>query len=308
MKKTIVLCSYNGEKYIKEQLESLKRQSVKPDEVLVFDDRSTDHTTEIVQQFIDENKLNNWKLIVREKNMGWKKGFIDAFKQADGDIIFPCDQDDVWDEYKIEKMSSVMEMDENVQVLVGNYRTLYEGEEYQKIDKVFSRDLSNDGTYHKINADEKGVYICRPGCVMAFRKSFFEFAMQYYFEDYPHDALLWRNAVYADGLYQLNYEVIAYRRHGGNASDVKKHTRKEKYESVCYYIQVIDQLMKMTLQKEDKEKAALLERTRKVWELRKKYYETGNIFCWLKLFLFNRKYYLTLKAVLGDLYLVMFNR
>lgn len=308
MKKSVVLCSYNGEKYIECQLESLLKQTVQPDEVLIFDDRSTDRTVEIIKNFIEKNSLKTWKVVVNEKNMGWKKNFIQAFEKVQGEIIFPCDQDDIWDKMKIEKMSGILQSDSKVQVLAANYCALYEGKEYRKISGVFAKGISMDGSYHKIEADEKGVYILRPGCVMAIRKSFFEFAMKYYFDDYPHDALLWRNAVYADGLYQYNYEAIQFRRHSGNASDAKQHTKKEKYESICYYIKVIDYLIKMARDREDEEKIQLLLRTRKFWELRKKFYNTGKLRYGFQLFALNRKYYLTTKAALGDIYLVVRNK
>lgn len=305
MKKTIVLCSYNGEKFITEQLDSLKNQTVAPDEVIIYDDCSTDQTVPIIKDYIQKYQLDHWHVKVNEKNQGWKINFIRGLKEANGDIIFPCDQDDIWNEDKIEKMSAIMEQDEKVQVLAANYEILYEGEEYQKISDVFSKEIAFDGKYHKVEADEKGVYIMRPGCVMALRKTFIDYAMNYYFENYPHDALFWRTAVFCDGLYLHNYAAIKFRRHGGNASDAKKHTWKEKYESVCYYIKVIDYLMKMTKDRDDIEKTKILERTRKVWVVRKRFYETGNPILWMRLLMGYKTYYLTLKAVLGDLYLVI---
>ena len=57
MKVSIVLCSYNGEKYIEEQLDSLRVQTRPADEVMIFDDRSTDRTVKIVQDFISKYEL-----------------------------------------------------------------------------------------------------------------------------------------------------------------------------------------------------------------------------------------------------------
>lgn len=58
MKTSVVLSTYNGEQYIIEQLESIKNQTRIPDEVLIYDDCSTDQTVELVRNFIDKNRLD----------------------------------------------------------------------------------------------------------------------------------------------------------------------------------------------------------------------------------------------------------
>ena len=111
-KKTVLvlLSLYNGEKYIKEQLDSLLNQTM-PVFVLARDDGSTDNTTSIIKEYI--NKYNNIVLIEGE-NKGFVKSFnellmnpmVDNFKW----IAF-CDQDDVWLENKLEKALSKLEVE-----------------------------------------------------------------------------------------------------------------------------------------------------------------------------------------------------
>lgn len=67
------MATYNGEKYIEEQLESLHQQEQKMDEVIVTDDASADKTAEIVADFIEKNNLSGWKLIRNNSNKGWKQ-------------------------------------------------------------------------------------------------------------------------------------------------------------------------------------------------------------------------------------------
>ena len=101
---TIVLTTYNGSLYIRELLESLANQSRKIDEVLIYDDSSSDNTVEIVEKFIVEfNLKDHWHLVVNQKNKGWKKNFRDAILKVGTDVVFPCDQDDFWFEKKVEK-------------------------------------------------------------------------------------------------------------------------------------------------------------------------------------------------------------
>ena len=72
MKISVVLCCYNGEKFINQQLESLKVQTRKPDEVLIFDDRSTDGTVECIEKYIAKNGLDNWHVFVNTMLCYWK--------------------------------------------------------------------------------------------------------------------------------------------------------------------------------------------------------------------------------------------
>lgn len=103
---SVVICTYNGEKYIKEQVASILRQTRQPDEIVVCDDCSGDGTVDIVKDM-----LENWhgikKIAVNEKNLGYKKNFEKAIGLSRGDIIFLSDQDDVWHAEKIQKIEAV---------------------------------------------------------------------------------------------------------------------------------------------------------------------------------------------------------
>ncbi len=107
MKISVVMTTYNGKKHIYEQLCSLANQTRKPDQLLIFDDCSTDDTVSIVKRFIEMKNLCNWKIIENESNLGWRKNFMFGLLKAEGDYIFPCDQDDIWSEDKIEKMTDI---------------------------------------------------------------------------------------------------------------------------------------------------------------------------------------------------------
>ena len=67
MKISVVLSTYNGEKYLLPQLDSLKNQTYPADEVLIFDDGSTDQTVNLIDQYISKNQLKNWKFSKNEK-------------------------------------------------------------------------------------------------------------------------------------------------------------------------------------------------------------------------------------------------
>ena len=106
---SVVMATYNGEKFIEEQLQSIYAQTLRPDEVLIFDDRSTDGTVKIVRDFIEKNGLSDyWKLSINEKNKGFFRNFMDGAFTAHGDTIYFSDQDDNWDIKKIEKLEECL--------------------------------------------------------------------------------------------------------------------------------------------------------------------------------------------------------
>ena len=81
METSILLTTFNGEKYILEQLESIKQQTLPADEVIIIDDASSDNTAEMIESYITKNNLSTWILIVNKKNIGWRKNFFEGFLQ-----------------------------------------------------------------------------------------------------------------------------------------------------------------------------------------------------------------------------------
>lgn len=103
---SVVMCTYNGEKYLYEQLESLANQTFMPYELIIQDDGSTDGTIEIINQYKRLHPELNIKLYRNIKNLGFNRNFFSAILKAKGDYIACCDQDDIWEPYKIEVMVS----------------------------------------------------------------------------------------------------------------------------------------------------------------------------------------------------------
>jgi len=96
---SIALCTYNGEKYIKKQLESLVSQSYENIEIVILDDLSTDQTYSILKEFSEEYSFI--KLLRNESNLGFTKNFEKAISLCNGAYIALSDQDDIWDTDKL---------------------------------------------------------------------------------------------------------------------------------------------------------------------------------------------------------------
>ncbi len=106
---SIALATYNGEKYLKEQLNSIVNQTYKNIEIIVADDSSTDKTVEILKEF---SQKYNVHFFVNETNIGLVKNFERAVLLCKGDYIAFADQDDYWLPEKIEVLLN--EIDENL--------------------------------------------------------------------------------------------------------------------------------------------------------------------------------------------------
>ena len=95
---SIALCSYNGAQFIAEQLLSILQQTRKPDEIIVFDDASQDKTVEIARRVLELHQGSDvrWAVNVNPRNVGVSKNFSQSAQATTGDVVFLCDQDDIW--------------------------------------------------------------------------------------------------------------------------------------------------------------------------------------------------------------------
>lgn len=97
---SVAMCTYNGAKYLPEQLKSIAEQSLPVNELVVCDDRSKDNTIEIIREFAAtcDFKVH---IHINEQNLGSTKNFEKCLSLCTGDIIFLCDQDDQWRNDKV---------------------------------------------------------------------------------------------------------------------------------------------------------------------------------------------------------------
>lgn len=114
---SIALATYNGEKYLREQLQSFTDQTRPPDELIICDDSSTDSTMAIIGAYATTAPFAV-KVFNNEKNVGYVQTFSKALELCAGDYVFLSDQDDVWFPEKIAKIVSCFEADQKVQLLI----------------------------------------------------------------------------------------------------------------------------------------------------------------------------------------------
>lgn len=224
---SVVLSTYNGEKYIIEQLESIRIQKRKPEEVLICDDCSTDNTPVLVKNYIKSYKLN-WFFFQNKSNKGFFVNFINLVKQASGSVIFFCDQDDIWKDNKI---------DDAMNFLRNNSSALAVSCNVNFIDGAGNRieapQLSylNVSEIHKVALPEIIRIPNSLGCTMAFRKNLVENIDDYIMlKGASHDSLIEMIAILKGEMYKIPQIGMNYRVHENNTSHLKKNQKNREDE------------------------------------------------------------------------------
>lgn len=220
---SVAMTTYNGEKYILDQLISLRDQTQKADEVVIVDDASLDKTAALIADFIKKNELSNWKLVINKTNKGWVQNFYYAISLTTCEIVFFSDQDDIWDKNKIMEMSIRIKEYAHIQVLgcrvklIDSYGNVLPNNHYS-----LPFDSKNTRTCRAVNLDNKFIYSISPGCTMAVKRNLINELLEYGSRlAVPHDALFWKIGILRGKTYVLDEPLISYRIHSSNASNPK---------------------------------------------------------------------------------------
>lgn len=223
---SVAMTTYNGEKYIFKQLESILTQTVPVDEIIIFDDGSTDNTAQIISQ------LNNPKIkfFVNDHNVGYIKNFYKAISRCSGDFIFLSDQDDIWVSNKVERMVRIME-DTGADALCTNFSLI--NADGQEIDREsfpqnrFFRDIKGNVNLLISIEFEYIVYgNIIQGATFCINKT-----VQKYYKELNnglvyHDHQLLLIASKIGKVIFLNEPLIQYRIHSNNTIGLKKKKSK----------------------------------------------------------------------------------
>lgn len=110
---SVAMCTYNGARFLAEQLESIAAQTRPPDELVVCDDLSTDDSAEFIRNFARHAPFSV-RLEINEENLGSTKTFEKAIGLCQGQIIVLADQDDVWRPQKLSCLAGVLERDDRI--------------------------------------------------------------------------------------------------------------------------------------------------------------------------------------------------
>ena len=152
------------------------------------------------------------------------------------------------------------------------------------------------------------MFVRSPGCVFCFRRGFFDDIKDMWYEDYPHDALLWRYAMLTDSLYMVCTPLIYYRRHEDTATGHENRTAQSKIQSMGYYTEALDRLEKYIkahpecAEGEKAYKKDYIKKCRAWCQLRTEFLKTRKLNLWRKLGRY-MDYYFNPKSYFADLYM-----
>ena len=214
MQISVAMCTYNGARYLSEQLDSIRRQSLPPDELIVTDDGSTDDTGAIIQDFAATAPFAV-RFIVNERNLGPAANFEKAIRLCRGDWIALCDQDDAWYPDKLLLLSQVIEADPSLGGVFSDATLMDE------TSRIFDRRLWDQVQYPgpegSVHVEESLVRaMCKhdvvTGATLMFRASLRDLLLPVP-KSWMHDGwIAWMLALYS-GIAAVEAPLIAYRVH-----------------------------------------------------------------------------------------------
>lgn len=223
----ILLATYNGEKYLREQLESILKQTYSNIRLIISDDCSKDKTREIIKEFEEKDK----RVIsyFQEENLGYVKNFEFLLSKVENEIYMLSDQDDYWLPEKVEHTYNKLKetnadlvftdlevVDENLQQIYPSFN------DYMQLSKKIKKYLHS----YKLQY----LYNCVTGCTLMSRKKFIELILPLPTESkYAiHDTWIASTISNKGKVEYLDEKTIKYRQHGNNQVGTDKISHKFK--------------------------------------------------------------------------------
>ena len=310
MKTSVAMITYCSEKYgvefLIKQLDSIKNQTVKPDEVIIADDCSSDNTVEIIKSYISDNKLSGWSVYSNEKNLGFTKNSLGAIMKTSGDVVFLADQDDIWVETKIEEVVKVYKAETDAMVVSTRFKYINQDDEFIN-DPFGEKDCSKDtGDYDELGIEYFLGTSFIPGCALTVRGSIRDvidkIGMIDLNKSLGNDWFLHMCAMCSGKEYRLNRPLLLRRFHTSNLSMQgfrKNKLLKGDKEKRALYLNETIYAHKYFYENEffrdgaSDEKLDLMKKTIELWEFRLKLFNTKNPFVIPKLLKYKDCYEMT---------------
>lgn len=222
------MITYNGEQCIEEQLDSILNQTVKPDEIIISDDGSSDKTLEIIRRIIEKHINEEIKIILLTDNPvhGIGPNYSWAVQHTKGNIIFSSGQDDVWAKDKIEKVLHVYNNYSDAKVVITDAFLI--DNLGNKLNERFATHFINSlgVKQHEVIKVDRGKYIeyaestpLIPGPVVSFTRSLLDVLFPFP-SNAAEDQWIETIGLLEDSLYFLNERTTFYRIHSSTTHSV----------------------------------------------------------------------------------------
>ena len=232
---SVAMAVYNGEKYLKEQIDSIEKQLREKDELVISLDPSSDQSEAIIKDYCRRDSRIRY---IKGSGTGLRDNFQNAISHCRNDIVFLADQDDVWHENKVEQ---VLHCFTDPEVSVVMHDAVVVDAELQMIEPSFF-EMKNSRT-GALNNFVKNSYI---GCCMAFRKELTKYILPFPKHLPMHDQWIGIIGDLTGKNYLLKMPLISYRRHGNNVSG---DTHASVVQMISWRLQLLCALIRFGLRR-----------------------------------------------------------
>ena len=231
MRISVALCTYRGERFLREQLESILRQTQPPDELIITDDASDDGTTDVILDVSDRfRQLGvDVSLLTNDQTLGVAANFEKCLTHTTGDLIFLCDQDDVWHPDKVSTIAREMTARQDLVLLFTDARLIDEhgaAQSHTLFDAIEmttrERTMVHRGAAFEVLLRRN----VATGATAVLRRRLLAAAVPFG-KEWVHDEWLAIIAAAIGGVDALDLPTIDYRQHGANQIGARLESRFE---------------------------------------------------------------------------------
>ncbi len=233
---SVALCTFNGTRYLPALWESLLAQSRLPDEIVIRDDVSTDGTPELLKKLrgAAESRGIRTRIFINEKNLGYVSNFAAALQVASGDVVFLCDQDDLWQPNKLAAQLAEFERRPGLLLLCSDARRVdASGAVLQR--SLFDVLRVTKDELNRIHHNQGFQVLLRrsltTGATVALRRALIEDALPFP-AGWIHDEWLAIMAAARGGFDCSESALIDYRQHGGNQIGMPERSLRDKWRDM----------------------------------------------------------------------------
>lgn len=235
----ILMPTYNGEKYIKEQIDSILNQTYRNIKIIISDDCSTDNTTEVLKEY--QKKDSRIEVFFQNNNLGVVKNIEFLLSKVSSDIFMLSDQDDYWLPKKVEKSVDTLKAKNadilftDLEVVNENLETLYSSfNEYMLLTRKIKKFINTKELNY--------LYNVFTGCTICCRKTLISkiLPLPEKSKFVIHDYWIGLIASFNGKVVYIPEKLIKYRQHGSNQVGTEKVSHRfEKFEQVRnWFLQV----------------------------------------------------------------------
>lgn len=228
---SVCIATYNGEKYISEQLTSILNQLGPNDEVIVSDDGSEDNTIELIE-LINDPRIR----IIHSFFKNVILNFENAIKRATGDLIFLADQDDIWYDNKIDELTGYLK---DYELVFSNVNVFHD--DIQKSYPLYNSDKNYNGFAFNLIKNH-----CI-GATMAFKSDILKYVLPFPKNIPMHDMWIFFITSYYGKTYYYKKPLVYYRRHGLNVTNTGGKSTNNIFKMIKIRLQIIGSVLRRVI-------------------------------------------------------------